>query len=99
MLKTSNRILRVSRARPAMADNRHSSPRGDHRVYDGHEETLPRVMNRRTAIKALGAVASGIAARAQAPLPPPTANRTAPLICVYSGNLAKVPYAMLGDIA
>jgi hypothetical protein len=56
-------------------------------------------MNRRTAIKALGAVASGIAARAQAPLPPPTANRTAPLICVYSGNLAKVPYAMLGDIA
>jgi L-ribulose-5-phosphate 3-epimerase len=56
-------------------------------------------MNRRTAIKALGAVASGIAARAQAPLPPPSATRTSPLICVYSGNLAKVPYAMLGDIA
>jgi len=56
-------------------------------------------MNRRTAIKALGVAASGIAVRAQAPLPPPTANRTSPLICVYSGNLAKVPYAMLGDIA
>lgn len=56
-------------------------------------------MNRRTAIRTLGAVASGIAARAQAPLPPPTTSRSSPLICVYSGNLAKVPYAMLGDIA
>jgi L-ribulose-5-phosphate 3-epimerase len=56
-------------------------------------------MNRRTAIRALGAVATGIAARAQAPLPPPSTSRTSPLICVYSGNLAKVPYAMLGDIA
>lgn len=56
-------------------------------------------MNRRTAIRTFAAVASGIAARAQAPLPPPTASRTSPLICVYSGNLSKVPYAMLGDIA
>lgn len=38
-------------------------------------------------------------ARAQEPLPPPTTKRSAPLNCLYSGNLAKVPYPMLGDIA
>ncbi len=99
MLERRNRIFRMSRAGTPMPDNGNPPARWDHRVYDGHEETLPRVMNRRTAIKTLGAVASGIAAHAQVPLPPPTANRTSPLICVYSGNLAKVPYAMLGDIA
>lgn len=56
-------------------------------------------MNRRTAIKTIAAAASGAAARAQLPLPPPSTSRTSPLLCVYSGNLAKVPYAMLGDIA
>jgi L-ribulose-5-phosphate 3-epimerase len=56
-------------------------------------------MNRRTAIKTITAAAWAAAARAQLPLPPPSAARTLPLICVYSGNLARVPYAMLGDIA
>ena len=49
-------------------------------------------MNRRTAIGALGGAA--LAARAALSQKP---GRT-PLLCVYSGNLSKIPYSELADI-
>ena len=60
------------------------------------------LITRRHAITGtLGAAIAAGAARAQRPalpLPPPPSNRKTPLVCAYSGNLARIPYPELGGI-
>ncbi|HVW85647.1 MAG TPA: TIM barrel protein [Bryobacteraceae bacterium] len=67
-------------------------------------------MNRRTAIGALGAAATVVTrVRAQQPGEPAAPDsprfglsapkRTAPMLCAYSRNMARIPYAELGLIA
>lgn len=94
MPKGIQRILGMSRARTAMTDN------------TGPMMIQLEMMTRRKAIAALG---SSLALRAQNPPAPgeeakpkfgySAPQRSTPMLAVFSRNLARVPYAQLGEIA
>ena len=70
---------------------------GIQKVYDGFS------MTRRTAIAALSATLSAAAQQENDPAKPKfgysAPKRTTPMLCMFSGNMPKVHYAEIGDIA
>ncbi len=56
-------------------------------------------MNRRAMLGALGSAAFTGALAQEPRFGISAAKRTAPMLCVFSQNLARIPYAQLGDIA
>jgi len=95
------RVFGMPGTRAAMPHNARPVLAWREKVYDGFS------MTRRTAIGALGATLSAAQQEpshqeSEGPKPKfgySAAKRTTPMLCMFSGNMPKVHYAELGDIA